>query len=154
VRAGVVALVAATVGSGLVAGLFFGFATAVMPGLARSDDRTFVTAMQGINVAIVNPVFPSVLVLPLAAFVVAAVAGPSRGWVIAAGALYLATFLITMAGNVPLNDALAAVGSPQDAGAVEEARRVFEDPWNRLHLVRTAAVVASFGCCLAAFWAA
>ena len=30
------------------------------------------------------------------------------------------------------------------------ARRAFEDPWNRMHLVRTVAVVASFGCCLAA----
>lgn len=148
--AGWIALIAATVGAGLVAGLFFAFQTAVMPGLARTDDRTFVAAMQDMNVAILNPVFLTVFTAPLIAFVVAAVTGPSRAWVIAAGVLYLAMFVITVAGNIPLNDALLAVGATQDAAALETARQAFEDPWNRLHLVRTVAVVASFGCCLGA----
>ncbi|KAA1428487.1 anthrone oxygenase family protein [Nocardioides antri] len=148
--AGSVALITAAVGSGLVAGLFFAFQTAVMPGLAKTDDRTFVTAMQGINVAILNPVFLAVFIAPLLALAFAAVAGPSRAWVIAAAALYLAMFVITRAGNIPLNDALNAVGATQDASALDSARRAFEGPWNRLHLVRTAAVVASFGCCLRA----
>lgn len=148
--AGWAALVTATAGAGLVAGLFLAFQTAVMPGLARTDDRTFVASMQGINVAILNPVFLTVFTLPLLAFVVAAVTGPSRPWVIAAGVLYLAMFVITRVGNIPLNDALEAVGATQDASALEAARRAFEDQWNRLHLVRTVAVAASFGCCLAA----
>ncbi|RHW23736.1 DUF1772 domain-containing protein [Nocardioides immobilis] len=121
-----------------------------MPGLARTDDRTFVAAMQDMNVAILNPVFLTVFTAPLIAFVVAAVTGPSRVWVIAAGVLYLAMFVITVAGNIPLNDALLAVGATQDAAALETARQAFEGPWNRLHLIRTVAVVASFGCCLGA----
>ncbi|WP_220454415.1 DUF1772 domain-containing protein [Nocardioides immobilis] len=148
--AGWIALIVATVGAGLVAGLFFAFQTAVMPGLARTDDRTFVAAMQDMNVAILNPVFLTVFTAPLIAFVVAAVTGPSRVWVIAAGVLYLAMFVITVAGNIPLNDALLAVGATQDAAALETARQAFEGPWNRLHLIRTVAVVASFGCCLGA----
>ena len=56
------ALIAATLGTGLIGGLFFGFATAVMPGLARTDDRTFVATMQGINEAILNPLFLTVYV--------------------------------------------------------------------------------------------
>ena len=39
---------------GLMAGVYAAFAFAVMPGLARTADRTFVEAMQRINVAILN----------------------------------------------------------------------------------------------------
>lgn len=138
-------LAAGTAGAGLVAGLFLAFATAVMPGLARSDDRTFVATMQHVNVAIVNPLFVTVLVAPLV-LGIAVLTGPARWWVLAALVLYVATLLVTGAGNIPLNDALAAAGAHDDTAA----RQAFEDPWNRLHLVRTATVVASFGCCLVA----
>src|SRR6476660_7259176 len=50
-------LAAAVVVVGLQAGPFFTWSTGVMPGLARVDDRTFVEAMQQINLAIVNPLF-------------------------------------------------------------------------------------------------
>ena len=43
--------------AGLQAGTYFTWSTGVMPGLARVDDRTFVSALQQINVAIVNPLF-------------------------------------------------------------------------------------------------
>ena len=52
VRAGVLLL--ATVTTGLMAGLFAAFAYAVMPGLARVDDRSFVAGMRSINQAILN----------------------------------------------------------------------------------------------------
>jgi len=48
------ALIVATITTGLMAGLFYAYACSVMPGLGRADDRTFVSAMQQINVAIVN----------------------------------------------------------------------------------------------------
>ena len=47
-------LLAATVTTGWMVGLYWSFSIAVMPGLARADDRTFVTGMQGINRAILN----------------------------------------------------------------------------------------------------
>lgn len=43
------ALVGGTVAMALFAGLFYTFAMSVMVGLKRTDDRTFVTAMQWIN---------------------------------------------------------------------------------------------------------
>ena len=49
-------LIAATIASGLTAGLFYGFACAVMPGLRQVDDRAFV-AMQSINRRIINGAF-------------------------------------------------------------------------------------------------
>ena len=144
------ALIAATLGTGLIGGLFFGFATAVMPGLARTDDRTFVATMQGINEAILNPLFLTVYVAPVVCLGFAAFSGPARPWVIAALVLYLATVVITGAGNIPLNNALVAAGLPDSASALEAARTAFEKPWNRLHLARTATVIAAFGCCLGA----
>src|SRR6478736_5782790 len=47
-------LIAATITTGLVAGLLFGFACAVMPGLRRVDDAEFVVVMQSINRRILN----------------------------------------------------------------------------------------------------
>lgn len=52
-----VVLGAATVATGLVAGVFYIFACAVMPALRRSGDRVFVEVMRNINDVIQNPVF-------------------------------------------------------------------------------------------------
>lgn len=147
---GQASLLGGTVTTGLVAGLFLAFSTAVMPGLARSDDRTFVVAMQAINVAILNPLFLTLFVAPLGCLTVAALTGPARWWVVAALVLYVANVAITQAGNIPLNDALLAAGTPDGPAGWHAARSAFEDSWNRLHLVRTLALVASFGCCVGA----
>ena len=47
-------LVAATITNGLMAGLFAAYSYAVMPGLGRAGDRTFVEAVQQTNAAILN----------------------------------------------------------------------------------------------------
>ncbi len=49
-----VALLATTLTTGLMAGLFAAFSYAVMPGLGGSSDRTFVEGMQKINASILN----------------------------------------------------------------------------------------------------
>ena len=53
---------AATIGVGIVGltmitGLFWGWTFSVMPGLRSVDDRTYVTTMQSVNRAILNPMF-------------------------------------------------------------------------------------------------
>ena len=84
-----VTLLAAATLAGLQAGTYYTWASGVMPGLARTDDRTFVEAMQQINVAIVNPVFLlSFLGAPLVAGAAIVVASPSaRAWAVAGAAL-------------------------------------------------------------------
>ena len=52
-----VVLIAATLTMGLMAGVFGIYGNAIMPGLRRTDDRTFVAAFQSIDRAIINPVF-------------------------------------------------------------------------------------------------
>lgn len=131
-------LLAATLATGLQAGTYYAWASGVMPGLARADDRTFVATMNHVNVAIVNPVFMlTFLGAPaLAAAAVATSAPGARGWAIAGLALALGTVAITAGGNVPLNDALAAGGSRAD----------FETAWVRWNVARTVTSTASLAC--------
>ena len=137
----------ATVAAGLQAGTYYVWACGVMPGLAHVDDRSFVTSIDHINGAIVNPAFLlTFLGAPLLA-AVAVVTGPSRGWVLVGLVLAALTFLITVAAHVPLNDALAQAASGDPA----TARDAFETAWVRWNLARTA---TSTGALAALAWAA
>ena len=120
-------LVAAALVAGLQAGTYFTWATGVMPGLAKVDDRTFVHAMQQMNIAIVNPVFiATFLGAPALAGASIAVAGShARPWAIAATVLAVGTLVITFAGNIPLNDAhRRRRPGRQDQGPGGRARRL------------------------------
>lgn len=138
------ALTLATLSTGLVAGLFAAFAYAVSPGLRRVDDGAFVQTMRAVNAAILNPVFGLLFAGGLLAVVAAAVltwSTDARPWVVAGAVLYAATVLLTLAANVPLNDALAA-----GAGSAAHLRAAFEDAWTRWNLVRTGTGTAAFAC--------
>lgn len=153
-RSGVPGLVflAAILCLGLMAGLFFAFDISVMPGLARTDDRTFVSAMQKINEAIQNPVFGITFVGALLLPGAAAFLQYRRGarvvvrWILAALALYVVALLITMGVNVPLNDKLAAVGDPSGAVNIAAARHDFEGLWEAANVVRTLACTLALVC--------
>jgi uncharacterized membrane protein len=134
------------VGLTMVTGLFWGWTFSVMPGLRSVDDRTYVAAMQSINRAILNPIFlvafvGTLAVLATAAFTTFSVGDTRRAWWITAAAVSYAfgVFGITVAGNVPLNDALDTfVPTGSDDAAFAAARRAYEGPWNRLHSIRSA----------------
>lgn len=138
-------LVAAMTLTGLSAGLFATFSYAVMPGLRRTDDATFVDTMRAINGAILNPVFGLIFVGAAAASVVALIAGwgtDARPWLIAALALYVVgAFIVTGAVNVPLNDALAA-----GAETPAKLRAAFEDRWIAWNHLRSVLTAAAFVC--------
>lgn len=53
----VAALIVATLAVGIMAGVFAIYSNAIMPGLRKTDDRTFVGAFQAIDTAIINPLF-------------------------------------------------------------------------------------------------
>src|SRR5688572_19614068 len=87
---------AAALGAALVAGIFFAFSAFIMAALGRLPPEGGITAMQSINVVVLNPVFffvffgTAVVALVLA---IAAFAGwaPSRSLYLLAGSLlYLA----------------------------------------------------------------
>lgn len=137
---------------GLLAGLFYAFACAVMPGLQAAADRSAVDVMQQINRSIENPVFFATYLGAPALAAWAAVSARRRGspvvlrWVVAGLALYAVGFIVTRAFNIPLNDRLEAAGDPSRIVDVARVRDDFETPWVIWNLVRTAAVTAAFGC--------
>ncbi|MFF5205190.1 DUF1772 domain-containing protein [Streptosporangium sp. NPDC000396] len=147
-----VALAAATLSMGLIAGLFYAYSCSVMIGLGRTDDRTFVSAMQSINVSILNGWFFASFMGALALTALAGalhLGGGGRSalpWIVAALVLYGATFIITVVFNVPLNDQLAAAGAPDRITDLAAVREQFEATWVRWNLVRAVTSTAAFGC--------
>ncbi len=113
-------------GSSLVAGIFFAFSNFVMKALARVPPAQGIEAMQSINVVVLNRWFfalffgTAVGCLALAVFSFVRWQRPGTGYLLVGSLLYLiGTILVTIACNVPLNDALAAVDpSSADAGSV------------------------------------
>ncbi|HEY8968939.1 MAG TPA: DUF1772 domain-containing protein [Puia sp.] len=135
---------------GLSTGVFFAWSCSVLPGLKLLSAREYILAFQSMNRAIQNPVF-------LLCFLGAGIALPVATWMhrgnsvqcgllLAASVVYIVGVLgVTMAGNVPLNEALDKF----DAGTATVAqmtrqRELFEGPWMALHSWRSVAAVVSF----------
>jgi uncharacterized membrane protein len=131
-----VALLAATLTAGLMAGVYGIFALAIMPGLRATDDRTFVAAFAAIDRAIVNPLFMLWFFGPLLFATAAAFAGADAlPWIIAALVLSLAVVVVTFAVHLPLND------------AVKGGREQFHEArWAAWNVVRAVLSTVAFGC--------
>ena len=139
-------------GCGLMAGTFFAFSAFVMRGLSARPAPEAIAAMQAINIAVINPLFMTVFMGSAALSVAALVwAMLHRGHaatppVLVGALLYLVgCFAVTVAGNVPLNDALALV-KPGDANAA----KIWADftanwmLWNHLRALSCLGACASF----------
>ncbi|WP_411079118.1 DUF1772 domain-containing protein [Streptomyces sp. cmx-18-6] len=132
--------------NGLYAGFLLTFLMAIMPGLAGLPDEQFTAAMRRFNEKVPGPLF---LVLFLGAVALPAAAlftglrGPDAEEVpvlVAALGCAVASHVITIAGNIPLNNALAR----SEGGDDTAARRAFEPRWNTFHQIRTALTLAGF----------
>jgi uncharacterized membrane protein/ketosteroid isomerase-like protein len=142
----------AAFGSSLVAGIFFAFSNFVMKALARVPPAQGIAAMQSINVVVLNRWFFAVffgtavscLALAITSFV--RWQRPGAGYLLVGGLLYLiGTILVTIAYNVPLNDALAAVNpSSADAGPVWTNYLKTWTAWNHVRTITALAAAASF----------
>ncbi|HEX2319577.1 MAG TPA: FHA domain-containing protein [Streptosporangiaceae bacterium] len=68
-------------------------------------------------------------------------------WVAVAFVLYLAAVIITLAVNVPLNDAIKAAGNPDRVDDLAAVRSRFsEAKWAAWNVVRALVSTAAFGC--------
>ncbi|WP_320772766.1 DUF1772 domain-containing protein [Streptomyces sp. CRN 30] len=139
-------------GTGLVAGVFCGFSTFVMKGLAALPPAQGVAAMQAINVSAVTPAFMLVFagsaVLCAVIAVVTFVLWPDEGTVelLVGSALYLiGSFVLTMVANVPRNDALARLEPGTAEAAAYWPRYVREwTAWNHVRTVASAGAAVSY----------
>jgi uncharacterized membrane protein len=107
---------AAALGCGLMAGLYFAFSVSVMNGLGHLAPAEGIAAMQAINIAIVNPIFLvgflGTAILSIAAMVTAVLqwSGPSVILAIIGGVLYLVgSIAVTAFINIPMNNEMAAL---------------------------------------------
>ncbi|MFI6286447.1 DUF1772 domain-containing protein [Streptomyces sp. NPDC051018] len=150
-----VLLALAIISTGLYAGFMLTFRTGVMPALARLSDEQFLAAMRRINEVVPRPLFLltffGIIVFPAVCLVVPVDdRGDTQLWLLVAGLVCsVINHIITVAGNVPLNNALAAAEKDGASGdgsgrADSEVRAAFEPRWNRLHLVRTLFTIAAF----------
>jgi uncharacterized membrane protein len=134
----------AALGCGTIAGVFFAFSTFVMKALARLPPEEGIAAMQSINVLAINSWFLAAF-LGTAAFCVVMIAASVVQWsepfalfLLLGGVTYLAgCFLVTVAFNVPMNNALAAL----PAAAPDRAARwtAYLANWTIWNHVRTVA---------------
>ena len=150
----------ALLGSALIGGVFFTFSSFVMKALARVPSAEGIAVMQSINVVVINPSFmgafmgTAVLSLVIVGFVLIR-GSDSTALLFLAGAIcyFAGTFLVTMFGNVPLNDQLAVVSATDPA-----ARDVWEhylQRWTMWNTVRAAAaMLAALLYCLGLLWIA
>jgi uncharacterized membrane protein len=147
-----VVLIAATLTMGLMAGVFGIYGNAIMPGLRRTDDRTFVVAFQSIDRAIINPAFMATFGGALALTALAALlhltgdVRPVLPWVAAAFILYLLVFVITIGVNAPRNNEIKAAGDVDRMTNPHGVRERFDEArWIRWNHVRTFATTVAFG---------
>lgn len=142
---------AAALGCGLNAGIFFAFSTFVMQGLKRAGPTAGIRAMQGINVTAVTPPFMMVLFgsaglsMALALWALVAWPGAAGDWLLAGAALNLPGAIgVTIAANVPRNNALAKADPDGTAGAALWA--IYLRQWTGWNHLRTAACLGAAGC--------
>jgi len=137
---------------GLMAGVFGLYAHTVMPGLRRTDDRTFVGAFQAMDRAIINPWFMvggfmGALVFTLAAAALHVGVAPVLPWTLAALGLYVVVVAITFRVNLPRNNVIKAAGDPDGIADLAAVRQRFDEAvWSRWNLIRTVLSTVAFAC--------
>jgi uncharacterized membrane protein len=150
-----VVLLAGAALAGLAAGFFVSYSISVTRGLALVDDETYVAAFQAVNATVRNRWFAVIFFgTPVAALVGALLLARHHRIAAALAGLGLLAYVsgvlgLTFGLHVPLNEALAAVGSVTGEAATA-ARADFEATWNRWNHLRAVAAVGAFLFLLAA----
>jgi uncharacterized membrane protein len=141
-------LLAATITMGLVAGVFALYAHTIMPGLRKTGDHTFVAVFQQVDRAIINPWFMTAFGGALVLTLLAGIANRGTGalpWIAVAFGLYLVAVIVTIAVNVPLNDAIKAAGDPNHIDVTQVRAQFQESRWAAWNLLRVATTTPAFG---------
>lgn len=147
----------AAVGCGLMAGLFYAFSNFVMKALARIPAPSGIAAMQAINVTVLNPLFLSLFLGTAAACGILVIyslvswQSPGSFLLLLGGVLYLVgNVVVTMAFNVPLNNALERI----DASSAEAAGfwNNYVIKWTRWNHVRTVTAAVALVLLMLGLW--
>lgn len=145
-------LAAAILLTGIVAGIFFAWSNAVMPGIGKLDDLEFLQAFKSMNRVILNKAFLSVFggamiaVFLVPVFHFALVPKALFWFYVSIFVLYAVGVLgVTVNGNIPLNELLdTAHLETMSTHEIEVLRERVESKWNSYHLMRTACSTITF----------
>ena len=136
--------------TGLTAGLCFTWSNAVTPGIGRLDDLTFLKSFQSMNRVIINGKFLAVFFGPVILLFLNTYLFRSSSmsfwlFLIAAILYFVGLGLVTIFGNVPLNEVLDKSNLEALSKIdLQELRNKFEQPWNRWHTLRTLSSFSAF----------
>ncbi|MBX2823377.1 MAG: DUF1772 domain-containing protein [Gammaproteobacteria bacterium] len=138
--------------TGLMAGLYIGWAISVLPGLWLLQDRPLLSAFQLLNRAILNLPFKLLFVaaalLPPVVFIMQWIdsgALPNVSFLLAAILAVFGHALTTVAGNIPINQKLDKLDITQaDSATITAMRQLLQYRWRYLHWIRTAATTLAF----------
>jgi uncharacterized membrane protein len=139
--------------AGLMAGTYFAFSGFIMRSFSTMDTMGAIAAMNAINVTIQKSLFmalffgSTIIGLLMVVFGFWQWGNPGADRSLAAGVIYVVgMFAVTVAANVPLNNALARVSS----GGEEAARTWghYLNRWTRWNTLRTIASVATLVICI------
>lgn len=131
--------------TGAIAGFFYAWSVAAMPGLDHVEAGHAIPAMQSINVVVRNPVFfLSFFGMPIATLIscgLLLLLGQKRAGLLMglAAMVYIGgAFLPTMLVNVPLNEALAQESIPGSPMAAQQLWLDYSRPWTLWNTLRAA----------------
>ncbi|WP_109259208.1 anthrone oxygenase family protein [Hyphobacterium indicum] len=136
--------------SAIVGGVFSAFSEFIMAGLLRAEPNAGIQAMQQINKTVIRTQFVAgILLIPVlsilfAVYGASAVEGPALAALFLAPTIYIpSVFLMTLFGNVPMNNRLDSLdpASPEAAAYWQ----VYGRRWTRLNHIRSLGSVLTAG---------
>ena len=139
----------------LVAGVFQSFSDFVMRALIAAEPSAGIESMQMINRTVFQSVFLAMMLglapasLLFGSYAYLYLAGAAASWIVSGAAIYIVTvFLVTMLGNVPMNNRLDQMDNAA-AGTVGYWQ-IYGSVWTRWNHLRTLGSLAAAICFLAA----
>ncbi|KAB2692039.1 DUF1772 domain-containing protein [Brucella pseudogrignonensis] len=134
-------------GSAITGDIFYAFSSFVMAALARIPANVGISAMQSINITVINGTFFAVffgtalLCLAIIALGLMGFGSLSKWAIIGAGIYLIGTIGVTMILNVPLNDQLAVMDA--NAAASADVWIAYVRDWTLWNHVRTVAALVA-----------
>ncbi|MEJ5085393.1 DUF1772 domain-containing protein [Brucella pseudogrignonensis] len=134
-------------GSAITGGIFYAFSSFVMAALARIPANAGISAMQSINITVINGTFFAVffgtalLCLAIIALGLMGFGSLSKWAMIGAGIYLIGTIGVTMTLNVPLNDQLAVMDA--NAAASADVWIAYVRDWTLWNHVRAVAALVA-----------
>ena len=124
-------------------GFFYAYSVSAMWGLDVVSPAVAIEAMQGINAEVRNAAFfPAFFLTPVLLGLTAWATRTSKPACLAFGAAALVYFfgglILTMAVNVPMNEALALVAIPDDPALTTQIWADYSAPWQVWNHIRAA----------------